>query len=459
MKRKDWKPLRKECAAAVERVPLRVVLLILAILALWGSRHVLAAAFGPAAGPPSWEGGDLDTALLMGGLREAPGFQDTLRWWTGPWAGQVPFYRPLSSYVFWTEWKLFGDREALYLLPTVAAHLLATLLFGTFVLRLARAAAVPAPGLAAALAGIGFLGGFSSYRHTVVGLVLYWKNQPDTLAAACAFAALSSYLAAREAGLHRCGRATLWYLAACCFKEIALPLPAVFLAMECGLPGMAARPGSRTRLLMLSAAAASFFAMRWLALGGMGYTYGTNAEWEYRTLLHLLGPFGEAAVNGRWLGNAVALWTAAIGFLAVRRARPVRYAWIWLGGAALIGDSYLLSTGFFTWREALSPVGWLTGLYRVLNAADLAIAFATLTLIGAVVLLWPNHRAVTACFLLPLAFSSGPIHRYYLPHAGDWLVVGLAGSLALQRMLVLRSLPRQGTGRSCANPGVGDPAP
>src|SRR4051794_28703835 len=49
--------------------------------------------------PLSWseEGSDLDTTLIHGGYLRALHFPETLRWWTGPWIGQVPFYRPLTS--------------------------------------------------------------------------------------------------------------------------------------------------------------------------------------------------------------------------------------------------------------------------------------------------------------------------------------------------------------------------
>src|SRR5262249_45043011 len=72
---------------------------------------------------------DLDVMLLRGGLFKARHFRDTLSWWTGTWVGQVPFYRPLTSYLFWAEWKAFGDEEWLYVLPDFAAHITATILF------------------------------------------------------------------------------------------------------------------------------------------------------------------------------------------------------------------------------------------------------------------------------------------------------------------------------------------
>ena len=68
---------------------------------------------------------DIDTMLIHGGVVAAPSLRDTLRWWHGTWAGQVPFFRPLSSYAFWLDWKLFGSREPRYLLLSIVLHLIA----------------------------------------------------------------------------------------------------------------------------------------------------------------------------------------------------------------------------------------------------------------------------------------------------------------------------------------------
>ena len=43
---------------------------------------------------------DIDWGYLNGGLDRVHSFRDTARWWTGTWCGDVPFWRPLTSYVF-----------------------------------------------------------------------------------------------------------------------------------------------------------------------------------------------------------------------------------------------------------------------------------------------------------------------------------------------------------------------
>jgi hypothetical protein len=44
--------------------------------------------------------GDVDWGYLNTGLDRIHSFRDTARWWTGTWCGEVPFWRPLTSYVF-----------------------------------------------------------------------------------------------------------------------------------------------------------------------------------------------------------------------------------------------------------------------------------------------------------------------------------------------------------------------
>src|SRR5262249_6805324 len=231
----------------------------------------------------------------------------------GTWVGQVPFYRPLTSYVFWFEWRAFGDREPLYGLPSAAWHLLATLLFTALVYALARRLRLRWPAVAALAAALGVLGPGSSYRQITTHLVWnFWKNQPDPLAVYACFVSLLCYLRAQEGSRPALGGAAVAYLAACGFKEVAVPLPLLCLLLE--MPGW--RPGpappARRRLFVMGATAVAFLAARAAALGGPGYTYGSNSGWLKRTLLHLLGPFGDALIDGQWVGSAAAVWTLVV---------------------------------------------------------------------------------------------------------------------------------------------------
>lgn len=67
-----------------------------------------------------------DVRNINRALASTPHFRDTLTWWTGPLAHDgIRDYRPLASYLFWIERKLFGDAYERYLLA-------GWLLFGTW---------------------------------------------------------------------------------------------------------------------------------------------------------------------------------------------------------------------------------------------------------------------------------------------------------------------------------------
>lgn len=267
--------------------------------------------------PPSWIGTDLDTGLIHAGLLRAPGFAQTLRWWTGPWvAGSyVPFYRPLSSCVFWLEWKVLGDREDLYLVPAIAAHVVGSSLFAFLAYRLAVLYRLARPLLAGCAAAWCFAGTpcpIVTRQAVAATAALLWKNQPDTLAAACCLLALLAYLRAQAGSRRALAAAAAAYLAGCCFKEIAIPLPLVCLALESAPFPQCDRTGARRRIAAMALAAVAFLTIRYLAIRVPGYTYGGNGAWIRRTIQELLGPFYPLAC-GDWLAGSVAIWLYAVG--------------------------------------------------------------------------------------------------------------------------------------------------
>ena len=166
-----------------------------------------------AAAPPSWTGSppgsgdpllphyDLDTWLIHGGLVKAPRFRDTLHWWTGTWAGQVPFYRPIPSMVFWAEWKLFGDREIRYRPFAILLHLLVVYQFLRLAGDLARHFRTPSPESVMLLSGLIFVNGFYVLPHQAginAQVFELWKNQPDSLCALFLILAVRRYLSAAQ---------------------------------------------------------------------------------------------------------------------------------------------------------------------------------------------------------------------------------------------------------------------
>jgi hypothetical protein len=407
---------------------------------------------------------DLDAILIHGGLLKAPRFLDTLHWWTGTWVGQVPFYRPLTSYLFWTEWKVFGEREWLWMVPGLLAHVAATALFGSVIFRLAQRLAAPSSVWAAVVASWGFSGYLLNYRSDVTEEVFnYWKNQPDSFAAICCFAALLCYLNSQQAGRSYSVGAVIWYLAACGFKEIAIPLPLVCACLErrediC----QGSRSGMR-RLALMAIAGGLFLSVRAIALGTIGYTYGRNADWLRRTAEELFGPFSSTLVRGEWLGNSVGAITFIAGLFLLRRlqtpigrdvapnglptpnwqlraALPIIGAtfagWIVLG---MLKEVY---TDEYGRAAALSPIGPIVGLYRCLQPVTEGEILSTLVLLISIVVLYKRYPqglviglVWTMAFLAPLMLSPSPIHRYYMSQGGYYVVYGLAAGICIPGLL------------------------
>jgi hypothetical protein len=78
---------------------------------------------------------------------------------------------------------------------------------------------------------------------------------------------------------------------------------------------------------------------------------------------------------------------------------------------------------------------WLIGMFDVLGPNELTWMAQLLALAGSVWLVWRRDRwlllfclAWVELLLLPLLFSPGPAHRYYLPEAGFSLLLGLAAA-------------------------------
>src|SRR5205823_4245993 len=119
----------------------------------------------------------------------------------------------------------------------------------------------------------------------------------------CCFAALLCYQRAQEGKRGALAAAAAWYLAGCAFKEIAVPLPLVFFALEAPLLRGEQRRPAWERVAVMGAMGALFLALRWAAIGGVGFTYGSNTAWRERTLVNLVGPFAPLVVSREWTGN------------------------------------------------------------------------------------------------------------------------------------------------------------
>ena len=53
---------------------------------------------------------DGDTNDFVDEIEATPRWVDTLKWWHGPWMKKVPYYRPVTMSLFWTEYQIFGPQ-------------------------------------------------------------------------------------------------------------------------------------------------------------------------------------------------------------------------------------------------------------------------------------------------------------------------------------------------------------
>jgi hypothetical protein len=251
---------------------------------------------------------DVDTHLIHGGFLLAPTWKDTLRWWTGTWVGQVPFYRPLTSYVFYTQWRLWGDYEFRYLLVAVLLHLIAVAAYAAASLALLRHFRLPVPAFGALAAGMIFLLGLGIIpdQPSVVSAVFSaWKNQPDSLTLLFFSLTLIAYLRQREgaSGRFQTALPTLGYLLICLTKEAGalLPLLLPILEWDALRAGGEERRRAIRRMMPLFLVLFLYLPYRaWCLQTAVGFQYGSNGSWPERFVIHLAGAFSRDIAFGRW---------------------------------------------------------------------------------------------------------------------------------------------------------------
>jgi len=258
---------------------------------------------------------DVDWQYLNCGLNRIKSFADTASWWTGTWCGVVPFWRPLTSYVFWGM-KLIWPPE--HLLPrqivSVFLHLCFVALAGLFLWRITRR-----PWLV--LLTIWLFAGvrpfpldcFSTGATAVGDLLSDPKNIPDSLSLTLlAGGRWPSSLAAAAASVG--------------FKEVGFttwPLALLLLAwinMDRIAAGRSKYVIGGVRRNWLPIAiwllAFSLLGLIHFLTVGIGYRIGTNEFWYRRFIAYLGGPVGANlfSINVAAPMAAVLLVTVIAGF-------------------------------------------------------------------------------------------------------------------------------------------------
>jgi hypothetical protein len=297
--------------------------------------------------------------------------------WSGLWIGFFETYwpppsrsglfRPLSTTLYTLQWMLGQGRLIVFHLVTLAAYLLAT--FGVW--RVARRLLPEWPAwVAAALFAVHPL-------HTEVMAVAV--NQSETLVVALLCFALLCWWDLATGARAR-GSATLLllasYLAALGFKEHALVLPALLLALDlCAWPELTWRERLRARgatFALLVVAGMGWWAYRSAIVGGIGgaaAAEGLRSEGFTTRLVLMLGVVPEwarlflwpASLSAdyaprridpdlgwgvmQWLGLALIVgWGAAVAW-SWRRARWVAFSLLWIAIGLAPVSNVLIPTG------------------------------------------------------------------------------------------------------------------
>ncbi len=334
-----------ETLAALARA--RPVLLTIALLsAVFSAQSGLRASLTPPDLSIHWRE-DCDIVMLKQGIDETPRLRDTLKWWTGQWIGCNPFWRPLSSYAFWSMWRVFGwEQHDRFLLVVVVCHLICAVWMFLLVQR------VTGRGLVACLAvvlcnmGLG-IGAYDLVDGDGFRNVGAWIYAPDVWLAMCVLPALWA------AWGGRLWWAVLFAAMAAGFKETGFVV----------FPLVGALYWWRFRrwhhaLGVLVALAALMAAVR-LVFVGPGWILGSNRWMLWRMYLVFAGePLTMLA--GRRAPHAligIALAVTIVGW----RSRWLRYGALPLGVAAAALAAWLAAT------NAGLPVPYVVSLCQVLD--------------------------------------------------------------------------------------------
>ena len=386
--------------AARQVVSRRWALLVLvAIISAWGSRNTVGVglALDQNRAAEEWHR-DYDLMLIHDGLEDVPRLGDTWRWWTGTWVGQVPFWRPLTSYAFWLQWRLFGWEHRAYWHYTQAGlHVAACI---CLFLVLESVTGGPWAGLVMLLvANIGQVW-FGSQLYLPRGavpcnLVVHWKDQPDQWMAVCLF--LSALCALRGRLILAAALAVL----AAGFKETgftAFPLVVAFYWFR-----FRRFPRVLAVTVLVGAATAC---VRWRAVG-FGYAMGSNVHWAYRmATFAAAGPVADLSTPlGSW--SIVGVFAAIA--VVLRRIRWAAY------GAVVTGllAGWVIS---LLWFAQTDGAGWDVALFRQMDVRPLAT-------VGGCAFLWT---------LLAYAGLRGRCRGGVVLLAGAALLTGLPATMAPQ---------------------------
>jgi hypothetical protein len=386
--------------------------------------------------------GDIvDGEILVSGLERTQSWHQVLGWFYGTWiAGpDYPFYRPLTSLLWFLQWKAFGMSRYsdTAMISFVAVHWLSH--------------------FAVCMVAVGFLrclmGGkiailtmllWSTSALAVMGMSLpiyalyHWKDSPDmwvSISIICSLWSLLSYMRTGER------RFVIWVFiaqfVAIGFKEMSYVLPFMAMALVWFEHKQLEQEKRKVWGVVLGMFGVVIFAyiIRFWMLSGPGFRFGTNGSWLNRFLLNVGGgPFVNSAFLCDFAPIGLALVTVALILLFAQKklSKPVI-------GLALSGILGLLVGGMETFYRFIVPifsVGFLSG--TALHSSALSGAFLILTAAWA----WKRKdRRILFAWLwvftayLPLLTAPVTSHALYLSSIGWALWVGIVASSVIVHVL------------------------
>ena len=377
---------------------------------------------------------DDDSVRTAQGLDAKPDFGSTFAFWVGNWTQGAmgpptpfgPYYRPLTSQLWWLERKASGGSLAFFLAVHLAWHLAFCLALWA-VLRMIWGGRLALLALAFWTLGLASFNGWS----TLGGALQMWKDDPEMTVGLCALGAIFAlWRFAQTSDWRWVALGVACFALGISFKESAYAIP-FFVGLTLWQAGQLRRHWRVVALFF--GLAVVFFGYRTLVLHGMGGGHGTNASWRERMFAeNVAGSQSMPILAGNCLGLALSCGLLA---WALARLKHPRAAWAWgVLGAAL--------TLWCEWSYHDSQGAWGISLLRLSNVFDwvgtpyqqVPLALAVVVLIQFFLMRRPPIMVWGYAWIwlayAPLAHHAVTSHGFYF-HSIGWAIFLAGAVLAL----------------------------
>ncbi|RYG63534.1 hypothetical protein EON80_21035 [bacterium] len=377
----------------------------------------------------------IDQQAIFKGLVRTHSFSQAWAWWTGPWVGywgdgQVnSFYRPLTSLVWYTQYRLWGPNGTWpFMVMHFVWHLVVCLLAVAFFRHIV--------GYRIALAAIviwasGFL--FQLTLPAPQAALYWWKDDPDLWISISVLLTLWSLLSYWRTSKSRfLISAVLFQIVGIAFKEMAYVTPVMaglVLWSEWRKHRFAFQPRHWAPIVGLVSIVILAYIFRTWALQGPGFRFGSNGSWLERWVLYNIGGRSASlALAGELGSTSMALTALGLAALAWKK---------WKAGAVVLACGLALMLWFDGSRGQLfaTPIQFLSSspsvpFWKMPIVQDSLQAFL-------IFVLWTdffNRRDPRQVFgygwmlfaYLPLLTAPITEHALYLPSMGWALFLAVA---------------------------------